>query len=50
MTDTMRFDGSHSGYIGYRLYRVVYTRRGKAVRIISLRIASEREERKYAAT
>ena len=39
-----------TGYIGNRLYRVVYTRRGKAVRIISLRIASEREEREYAAT
>ena len=39
-----------TGYIGNRLHRVVYTRRGKATRIISLRIASEREVREYAAT
>ena len=39
-----------TGYIGNRLYRVVYTRREDVVRIISLRRASRREVREYAAT
>ena len=39
-----------TGYIGNRLYRVVYTRREDVFRIISLRRASRREEREYAAT
>ena len=46
--DEMRW--AATGYIADRLYRVVFTRRGEATRIISLRIASEREEREYAAT
>ena len=37
-----------TGYIGNRLYRVVYTRRGDRRRIISLRKASSREMRDYA--
>lgn len=37
-----------TGYIGDRLHRVVYTSRGDRRRIISLRIASKREEREYA--
>ena len=36
------------GYIGNRLYTVVYTQRGDITRIISLRKASRREEREYA--
>ena len=39
-----------TGYIGNRLYRAVYTRRGKAVRIISLRIAGKRGVSEIAAT
>ena len=38
------------GYIGERLYQVVFTERGDKTRIISLRIASKREEREYANT
>ncbi len=37
-----------TGYIGNRLYRVVYTRRGDRRRIISLRKASTKEIRDYA--
>ena len=37
-----------TGYIGYRLYYVVYTMRNERVRVISLRRASNREERDYA--
>ncbi len=36
------------GYIGDRLYYVVYTMRGDKCRIISLRKANPREERQYA--
>ena len=36
------------GYIGDRLYAVVYTMRGNTTRIISLRRASRREEGEYA--
>ena len=36
------------GYIGERLYYVVYTRRDDRRRIISLRRASKKEERYYA--
>lgn len=39
-----------TGYLGDRLYRVVYTSRGDKRRIISLRRASKREEKEYAAT
>ena len=37
-----------TGYIGERLYRVIYTMRGERKRIISLRKANRREEREYA--
>ena len=37
-----------TGYIGNRLYRVVYTKRGDRIRIISLRRASAKEMRDYA--
>ena len=37
-----------TGYIGNRLYRVVYTRRDDRRRIISLRRASAKEMRDYA--
>ena len=37
-----------TGYIGNRLYRVVYTRRDDRIRIISLRRASAKEMRDYA--
>ena len=36
-----------TGYIGDRLYSVVYTDRGASRRIISLRSASPRERRNY---
>lgn len=36
-----------TGYIGERLYRVVYTDRGEQRRIISLRKANQRDNRKY---
>ncbi len=36
------------GYIGNRLHAVVYTRRGENTRIISMRKANPREERRYA--
>ena len=36
------------GYIGDRLHAVVYTDRGDATRIISLRRANRQEEREYA--
>ena len=39
-----------TGYIRDRLYRVVYTERGDRTRIISLRVASRREEREHAKT
>ena len=39
-----------TGYIADRLYRVVFTGRGDKRRIISLRRASKREEKEYAAT
>ena len=39
-----------TGYIGDRLHRVVYTRRGDKRRIISLRKASPKEMRDYAGT
>ena len=39
-----------TGYIGDRLYRVIYTSRGDKRRIISLRRASKSEEREYANT
>jgi uncharacterized DUF497 family protein len=39
-----------TGYIGERLYRVVFTDRGEQRRIISLRKANPREERRYAQT
>ena len=37
------------GRIGGRLHQLVYTMRGDATRIISLRKANSREERYYAA-
>ena len=36
-----------TGYIQGRLHRVVYTERGEAIRIISLRKANTRERRRY---
>ena len=39
-----------TGYIGERLYRVVFTDRGEQRRIISLRKANPREVAKYAQT
>ena len=39
-----------TGYIGDRLYYVVYAKRGDNRRIISLRKASRREVRHYAQT
>ena len=39
-----------TGYIGGRLYRVVYTERGDRTRIISLRVASRKEEQGHAGT
>ena len=36
------------GLIGERLYALVFTVRGGGLRVISLRKASKREERKYA--
>ena len=38
------------GYIGLRLYVLVYTLRETSVRIISLRKANKREEKNYAKT
>lgn len=38
------------GYIGDRLHIVIYTVRGESTRIISLRKANVREERRYART
>ena len=38
------------GYIGDRLHTVVYTVRSANIRLISLRRASRREERRYAQT
>ena len=35
------------GFIGGRLYVVVFTRRGEALRIIGLRKANRRERRRY---
>ena len=37
------------GFIGTRLHAVVFTPRGTALHIISLRKANRREERRYAA-
>ena len=39
-----------TGYIGDRLYMVIYTMRDDRRRIISLRRASRQEEREYAET
>lgn len=36
------------GYIGIRLHTVIYTERGAATRIISLRPSSDSEEARYA--
>lgn len=38
------------GYIGLRLYVIVYTQRGTALRVISLRKANFREVKRYAET
>jgi uncharacterized DUF497 family protein len=38
------------GYIGDRLFDVVFVSRGEALRIISLRKANQREVRRYAET
>jgi len=43
-----RFEAT--GYIGHRLYVVVFCFRGQAKRIISLRKANLREEKRYAKT
>lgn len=39
-----------TGYIGDRLYVMIYCRRTDAVRVISLRKANKREEKRYAET
>jgi len=39
-----------TGYIGDRLYVVIFCARGNARRIISLRKANKREEKSYAST
>ena len=44
----MRYTGV--GYIGDRLHYVVFTDRGEATRIISLRRANASERREYAQT
>ena len=36
------------GYIGFRLFHVVFVDRGEQRRIISLRKANKREEKRYA--
>ena len=36
------------GYIGIRIFHLTYTYRGEAIRIISLRKATKKEERQYA--
>ena len=38
------------GLIGRRLYVLIYTPRGDAIRVVSLRRANKREERAYYAT
>jgi uncharacterized DUF497 family protein len=38
------------GYIGNRLHVMIYCRRSDAVRVISLRKANKREEKRYAET
>jgi len=38
------------GYIGNRLYHIVFTPRGDLMRVISLRKANSREVKKYAKT
>jgi len=43
-----RFEAT--GYIGQRLYVVIFCFRGDARRIISLRKANPREEKRYAST
>ncbi|MEY4983304.1 MAG: hypothetical protein RIR62_1570 [Pseudomonadota bacterium] len=37
------------GYIGVRLHRVIFTRRNGRIRLISLRKANRREQRKWAS-
>lgn len=39
-----------TGYIGLRLYVLIYCVRGDATRVISLRKANKREENQYAKT
>nr|WP_198980672.1 BrnT family toxin [Herbaspirillum sp. ASV7] len=39
-----------TGYIGDRLHVMIYCLRGDVVRVISLRKANRREERRYAET
>jgi len=39
-----------TGYLGTRLYRVVFCMRNTKTRVISLRKANKREERNYAQT
>ena len=39
-----------TGFIGNRLYRVVFTERGELIRVISLRKANPREVREYEQT
>lgn len=43
-----RFEAT--GYIGNRLHVMIYCRRSDAVRVISLRKANKREEKRYAET
>jgi len=39
-----------TGYIGMRLYRMIFCPRGEKTRVISLRKANPREEKHYANT
>lgn len=43
-----RFEAT--GYVGFRLYVMIFCLRGTAVRIISLRKANSREMKRYAKT
>ena len=43
-----RFEAT--GYIGMRMFVMIFCRRGDFVRVISLRKANQREEKRYAKT
>ena len=53
--DDTRFDYGETrccalGYIGNRIYQMVFTMRGNTLRVISLRKANKREIKHYAET